>query len=263
MNARSTELLKPGPRVIAHRGMSTLAPENTIAAFTACAEHQVKCFECDVDIISDGTIVVCHDDTLNRTTNRQGPVYDLKGSDLAKIDAGSWFDPSFSAETLPHIAQLCELIARLDLQANIEIKPTGCGAKMAKELVVSVVAAAQLLPGRILVSSFSPLLLNLARQLDREIPLALLIDKFYPGHLTCLELLDAQALHMSDKYVTEEIVSSLTDRGYTVNVWTVNDTARAEELFSWGVSGVFTDLAQDFPAHYRNLTWPSINVATP
>ncbi len=58
-------------RLIAHRGMSSLAPENTLAAFSLCKEHNIQWFECDVDILKDGTIIVSHDDTLDRCTDKR------------------------------------------------------------------------------------------------------------------------------------------------------------------------------------------------
>lgn len=82
----------PGTRtVLAHRGASALAPENTLAAYRLAADHGARWVELDVDVISDGTIIVIHDSRLDRTTNRTGPYYGLTAADLPTIDAGSWF----------------------------------------------------------------------------------------------------------------------------------------------------------------------------
>ena len=88
--------LRRSPRVIAHRGMSTLAPENTLAAFRLCAEHGVRWFEFDCDLLADGTVVVIHDDTLDRTTDHTGGYHALTAADLGLIDAGSWFGAGFA-----------------------------------------------------------------------------------------------------------------------------------------------------------------------
>ena len=89
-------LVSDGERmIIGHRGLSSLPPENTMAAFRCAVDHQVGWVEADVDIIADGTVIICHDSTLDRTTNRAGRYDDLTVADLAGIDAGGWFSPRF------------------------------------------------------------------------------------------------------------------------------------------------------------------------
>jgi len=90
--------LRNRPRIIAHRGMSSLAPENTLSAFRLCAAHGVSWFEFDCDVLADGTAVVIHDATLDRTTNQTGDYRALATADLAGIDAGSWFGAGFAGE---------------------------------------------------------------------------------------------------------------------------------------------------------------------
>ena len=97
-------------RIFAHRGLSAIAPENTLAAIGQCADFGVTWFETDVDILADGTPVVIHDSHLDRTTNRTGSIYDLQASDLEGIDAGRWFSGDFAGEKLPTLAQLVELM---------------------------------------------------------------------------------------------------------------------------------------------------------
>lgn len=78
--------------LFAHRGMSTLAPENTLSSFSLCKDKGIKWFECDIDILKDKTLVINHDDTLDRCTNKTGSLYDICKEDLKHIDAGSWLD---------------------------------------------------------------------------------------------------------------------------------------------------------------------------
>ena len=113
-----------GPRVYAHRGMSALAPENTLAAFALCAEHGVRWFELDVDVLADGTVVVVHDTTLDRTTDRGGAYHGLSAADLAGIDCGSWFSAAFAGEPLPTLPQVVALMNESGLNANVELKST-------------------------------------------------------------------------------------------------------------------------------------------
>ena len=83
------------PRIFAHRGASSLAPENTIAAFAKAMEVGARWFEFDVDIIGDGSLIVIHDDTLDRTTTGSGSYYQLGFSDIRRLDAGRWFSDTY------------------------------------------------------------------------------------------------------------------------------------------------------------------------
>src|SRR5438445_1086012 len=111
-------------RLIAHRGASALAPENTLAAFRKAGEIGAKWVEFDVMLAADGEAVVIHDDTLDRTTNAKGNVCDYPYSYLQTLDAGSWFNPQFSHEKIPTLAEVIGVLRHCKLAANIEIKPS-------------------------------------------------------------------------------------------------------------------------------------------
>lgn len=89
------------PRIIAHRGASSLAPENTIAAFSKAMEVGARWFEFDVDITGDGSLIVIHDDTLDRTTTGCGSYYQLGYSDIRRLDAGRWFSDTYRLSVFP------------------------------------------------------------------------------------------------------------------------------------------------------------------
>lgn len=244
------------PRVIAHRGMSSLAPENTLAAFRLCAEHGVRWFEFDCDVLADGTVVVIHDETLDRTTDHAGGYHHLAAADLAGIDAGSWFSAEFSGEPLPTLPQVLAVMNELGLDANLELKSSNAGAAHARRLVAAVSRDLESLhPGReLLVSSFNPVLLGEFHRLAPRWPVACLFeDRWWAGMWRSIaDLLDACAVHPELDGLTAARVRRIRESGRDVNVWTVNSTATAEELFDWGVTGVFTDVAQDFPLEWRS-----------
>ena len=96
--------------VFAHRGLNRLAPENTMPAFELAADAGATWMETDVDIISDGTAILIHDSTLDRTTNRTGSIYDLTAADLPNIDAGSWFGPEYVGTRIPTLRDLVEFL---------------------------------------------------------------------------------------------------------------------------------------------------------
>lgn len=246
--------------IVAHRGMSTLAPENTIAAFAACIDHGVSSFEFDVDIMGDGTLIVIHDNTLDRTTTGTGGYYDKSFSDLRRLDAGAWFAPTYRFERVPELASVIELMNRAGLDANLEIKPSTSGDDLRRSLVEGIaVSLRELDPDRaMIISSFDPRLLSGVKEYAPHIPRACLFDWREGPELEQVDRwieiardLDARAIHPGDKRLTREAVQRMADAGFEVNVWTVNDLDRAAELADWGVHSVITDVAQDFPAESR------------
>jgi glycerophosphoryl diester phosphodiesterase len=108
-------------QIIAHRGASGHAPENTIAAITKALEIGVDKIEIDVHQSSDGRIVVIHDETLNRTTNGNGSIHEQAYGELKKLDAGSWFAPEFSNERIPLLEEVLETVGS-SAEVIIELK---------------------------------------------------------------------------------------------------------------------------------------------
>lgn len=244
----------PGTRLIlAHRGASALTPENTLAAFGAAADHGAHWIELDVDVLADGTLVILHDTTLDRTTNHSGYYGRLTAADLAGMDAGAWFSPEFAGEPLPTLDACLELARSRGLEVNVELKSTTGGRRAVDLLVAGVADAldahATLAPGRqVLVSSFNPLLLDRMRRRRPGTPLAWLTEALTLGDdwRSIVETVGARAVNPADQGLNRQRVEEIRALGYGVNVWTVNSRARANELFNWGVTGVFTDRIHEF-----------------
>ncbi len=163
--------------LFAHRGMSALAPENTLAAFNLCPEYGLSWVEVDVDVLADGTVVVSHDDTLDRCTNRTGSLYDLTFEDLQDIDAGSWFGDDFIGEPLPTFTQFIELVNKHKLNINVEIKSCTAGWEHTEKLIDGVINGLKKLNrySDLLVSCFNPLALAefKRRSRIRQLPVCL------------------------------------------------------------------------------------------
>ncbi len=126
------------PRIFAHRGASSLAPENTIAAFSKAMEVGARWFEFDVDIIGDGSLIVIHDDTLDRTTNGSGSYYQLGFSDIRRLDAGRWFSDTYRFERIPEAADALAFAHAQQMGVNLEIKPCAGGARLRERLIESL-----------------------------------------------------------------------------------------------------------------------------
>ncbi|MCI7551552.1 MAG: glycerophosphoryl diester phosphodiesterase [Actinomycetaceae bacterium] len=238
--------------VIAHRGLNRLAPENTMAAFRLCAERSVKWLETDVDVIGDGTPILIHDSALDRTTDASGSYYDLSIDEVSRIDAGGWFSPAFVGERIPTLRQFVRFLNETGTNANIEIKQNEAGKAMTYRLVDNVIAELEHLDhGReVIISSFSQLILQLFRDRAPKLPRACLYEApaLYDDWRSVLEILDATYIHPEDSGLTPRRIEAFRRAGYGVNIWTVNSASRANELFNWGATGVFTDTA-DALAH--------------
>ncbi|WP_434362506.1 glycerophosphoryl diester phosphodiesterase [Parasalinivibrio latis] len=241
--------------VFAHRGMSSLAPENTLSAFALCRENGIKWLECDVDILADGTVVLSHDDTLERCTNRCGSLYDLTEADLDSIDAGSWFSDDYDGEKIPTFEQFISLVNDHELNINVEIKSCTSGWENTLRLIDGVVKGLESLnPEReLIISSFNHLALAEFKKRRPETRIACLFENanLWDDWQSILQACGAEFIHPEDKGLTKDRVKMMKDAGYGINVYTVNDLARANQLFNWGVDGVFTDVAQKFPRKYK------------
>ena len=242
-------------RVYAHRGMSALAPENTLAAIKLCKEHNIRWFECDIDVIGDGTVILTHDSTLDRCTNRSGGYYHLNQSDLSEIDAGSWFGEAFQGEPLPTLKQLVQVMNQYQLNANIEIKSCEAGKTMALKLLDGLKHELTALdPEReVIISSFNHLFLAELKKRCPQISVACLYESYQSldDAFTVLEWVGADYIHLSEQGLTRETVTRFNNTGYKVAVYTINNVMRANELFNWGVFAVFSDVPHLFCEQYK------------
>lgn len=240
------------PRIFAHRGASTLAPENTMAAFVKAFEVGARWFEFDVDIMGDGTLLVIHDDTLDRTTNGSGSYAELGFSDLRRLDAGAWFSPTYRFERIPECASVIEFGNAHRMGMNLEIKPNLGSDEVRAQLIENVAKATDAVadPSRFIVSSFDGRLLAMMKEQRPHVNLGWLVDPETPEtHWSNgAEQLGVKAVHPGVEGLTRDEVQELRALGFDVNVWTVNDVEQARELADWGVTGIFTDIPQDFPA---------------
>ncbi len=125
------------PLIIAHRGHTVDAPEQTIAAYTRAIELGARMIEADVQLTRDGVAVMLHDTRLDRTTSGRGPVSALDWSDVARLDAGSWFDPAFADERVPRLDHLFALAERHGIALCLEAKGDTHAANTEVALVIA------------------------------------------------------------------------------------------------------------------------------
>ncbi len=232
------------PSVIAHRGASADAPENTLAAVKLAVEHGATWIEIDVNISADGTLFVHHDDTLDRCTDGTGYLVGTKDETLISLDAGSWFSTQFTDEPLPTLSALVDLLKPHGTGVNLEIKATP-GADIALAEKVCDFLKSQWpeeLP--VLASSFSPLVLEEFRRQLPEQPLGLLVCAVPANWLAWMERYSCDTLHCAEHFVTPNFCKTAQQAGYPVLCYTVNEANRARTLLDMGVTSIFTDHAK-------------------
>jgi glycerophosphoryl diester phosphodiesterase len=208
--------------IIGHRGAAGLEPENTLRSFRRAVALGVDAVELDV-YAAHGELIVIHDDTLERTTNGNGPLAGIDWESLRALDAGA-------GEAIPTLA---EALAVLPCAVNIELKGTGTAQPLAPYLSDRDSA-------RVFVSSFRHDELATFQHLRPDVALAPLYSR-RPPVLDALPVSAPWAVNVSRRLATPPLIAAIRRAGYRCLVYTVNDPEEAHRLRAAGVSGVFTD----------------------
>jgi len=228
---------------IAHRGASSAAPPNTLAAFEKAAELGADGIEFDVHLSADGVPVVIHDFTVDDTTDGRGRVADLTLAQLEQLDAGSSFDPAFAGERIPTLTQVLETCGNR-LLLNIELKDLSLRDSGLERAVIAQVERHGL-NDRVILSSFNPFSLRRAKKIAPHIPVGLL----YAPNLSLplrrawlAPLFPHEARHPEHSMVDARYMAWAHRRGYRVNTWTVDDPDEMRRLIALGVDSIITNL---------------------
>ncbi|MBV8031595.1 MAG: glycerophosphodiester phosphodiesterase [Betaproteobacteria bacterium] len=229
----------PFPRIVAHRGGGALAPENTLGALRLGASLGFKGVEFDVMLAKDGTPVLIHDETTERTTGVKGSVPAMTFKELERLDAGN-------GEGIPSFEKASQLCLRLGLWANIEIKPAKGHERATGEAVARAAAALwKDAPVAPILSSFSMDALRAARAAEPRHHYGLLAGDVPANWAALLPELGCRALHCNHEKLTEEKARAVRAAGYGLLCWTVNDPAAGRRLLGWGVDCLVTDALKE------------------
>lgn len=232
------------PWIIAHRGASGYAPENTLAAFDRAVQLGATFFETDLHLTRDSRFVAIHDPTLERTTNGHGPVHDYTLAQLRELDAGKWFDREFMGEKIPTLEEVLAFSRKHDVVCYLEVKYDVAWG-MHHALVAALRNAES--AARTVVISFDPTTLRAIHKLDPSLMIGLIVDNLGADFVNAATGMAARQICVAARMVTPELVAKAHQSDLHVVAWTVNSVEEMRALMSAGIEGVMTD----FPARLR------------
>jgi glycerophosphoryl diester phosphodiesterase len=224
---------------IAHRGASALAPENTTAAFEKAVGLGADAIELDLHLSRDGELVVIHDDTLDRTTDGLGPVYERSLEELKRLDAGRWFGEGFAGERVPTLAEVLQRFAG-KVALALEVKAGSAFFPGIEERVVSTLRRHSAI-GQTAVASFDHYALQRLKEIEPALrTVALLVGR--PVSISGLAgPVKAEGVALEASLVTKTEVEACRAAGLQLVVWVVNEPAQMRHFIELGVDGIITD----------------------
>lgn len=239
------------PLILAHRGASAYAPENTLAAFRLARELGADGIELDVQLSRDKVPVIIHDDDVDRTTDGHGRVSDLTIAELARLDAGSWKTKDYRGEPIPTLAQVFDALGDW-LKPVGRVRPCLINVELKTERIITDglerealnTIARHNVDDRILLSSFSPLSLHRAKQINPHLRRGLLYDASMPIHLRGAWLAfwaDPQNMHPEHTMIDKRYMEWAKRKKLGVATWTVDDPEQAKRLADLGVNIIITN----------------------
>lgn len=229
------------PVIIAHRGASAYAPENTMASFKKALEMGAEGIELDVHLTADGHLVVVHDPKVDRTSNGSGWVKDMTLSQLRKLDFGSWFLPEFKGERIPLLDEIMELLKDHNVLLNIEAK-SGPVIYQGMEKMLSEIIHAYNMTDRVIVSSFNHYSLVELKRISPDIKTGLLYNAGLYEPWDYARKVGAYAIHPLFYNVVPEIVEGCKKHKVAINPFTVDQPELIRKVAEAGVDGIITNV---------------------
>lgn len=242
---------RPSPLVLAHRGDSRQAPENTLPAFESALKLGVDLVELDYHHSADGVPVVFHDEELDRASDacqcwggQKILLSSRNWSDLCQLDAGRWFGESFAGTRLARLEDALRLICP---RAGCMIERKGGDA----ETLVALLAELGFLDCCV-VTAFDWEFLAQCHSLRHDLLLgALGTDSLSEWHLIEAKRFGARVIGWDNQFVTRQHIELVQAHGLKAWVWTVDDAGRAAELIEWGVDGLISNVPRQMQAVVR------------
>jgi glycerophosphoryl diester phosphodiesterase len=235
------------PMIIGHRGAMGEAPENTLASFQMALLQEAQGIELDVHLTKNGDIAVCHDATIDRTTDGSGFICEMTTSEMKSFDAGSWFSNSFQGQQIPLLGEVFDLVPD-SIMINVEIKASYDGNMEAR--LLDFLRERERL-GNVVISSFDHKCIRRLKQLEPHVKAGLLYSANLIDHAGYAKLVGVDIFSLHPHYLTidKADVDRAISAGLAVYCFTVNHIEAMRNMIHCGVSGIITD----FPARLAEL----------
>ncbi len=234
--------------VISHRGANIYAPQNTLPAFKKSLEIGVDGFETDIHITKDDKLVLCHNYTIDSTSDGKGSISQMTLDQLKNYDFGSYFSPKFAGTRIPTMEEFLALVKPADISVlNIELKSPKKNETAIVSETIRLVKEYGLFE-KLIISSFDPKLLVEAKQIDQNCKTGFLYSlnrktawSMIRHYVEVAKRLQVDALHPQNIFVNEKYVYEAHEAGLLVNTWTVNLVSDIEKMIRCGVDGIITN----------------------
>ena len=226
------------PMIMAHRGYSAMAPENTMPAFKMCIDEEISAAELDVQLLKDGTLIVLHDDNLARTTGLNKNVWEVTYDEIKDLDNGSFFNEEFAGTKIPTLDEVLKLAGsgKDKLFLNIEIKRNGHDEGITQKVVDTILENDYLSNCDITSQDYSTL--EEVRKINPSV-LTAYTSAIGIGNIDSLEAADI--ISIQETFATYENIERIHNAGKHVFVWTVNEQDTMEHLVSLNVDAILTN----------------------
>ncbi|MEE9432590.1 MAG: glycerophosphodiester phosphodiesterase family protein [Melioribacteraceae bacterium] len=223
-------------KVVAHRGASAYAPENTLASMQKAIEMKAYMSELDVQETADGEIILLHDRTLKKTAGIDKNIWEMNYADLKGIDVGSWFSEDYANEPIPTLKEVIDLV-KGKMKLNIELKANKHEKKLA-ERSLKIVEDNNFLD-QVIFTSFKFDEIRRIRELNENVKVGYIFGKLPEDVDVFSEDVDLLSVHY--KTVDEDFVKKAKTNGKEIAVWTVNESEEMQRMIKLGVDEIITN----------------------
>lgn len=227
--------------IIAHRGASKLAPENTMPAFELALRMKAEAIETDVQLTKDNIPVLIHDEHVKRTTNSLGYIKDYYLAELKQLDAGSWFSNEFSGTKILTLEEFLRWMIDTPLHLHLELKNNKIDYMYLEPIVYELLKQYNVVD-RTTISTFNSNSVQRFSQLCSSIEIALLTSRKIKNLPSYAKELGAKAIHIKYRLLNKTLIQKCQQENMRIRVYTVNHFSPMMRCFQLGCDGIFTDV---------------------
>ena len=228
------------PLIIAHRGSSGHAPENTMSAFQKALEQGADGIETDVHLSKDNHLIICHDERVDRTTDGKGLIKDMTVRELMKLDAGSWYHKDYTGERIPVLEELFDFLKDKNVLLDIELKNGIISYENIENKLIGLIYDYNM-EKNVIISSFNHYSLLKVKRINKRITTGILYMAGIVDPWEYARKVKADAIHPYFYCIRKEIVRKCKENNILINTFTVNEIEDLTRILNMGVSGVITN----------------------